>query len=361
MRYLDEFSNPKIAKKILAAITELAEREIVLMEVCGTHTVAIFRHGIRRLLPPSIKLLSGPGCPVCVTPTSEIDRAIFISREKDVILTTFGDMMRVPGRRSSLEKEKAEGANIKVVYSVLDGLEIAKTNPQKRVVFFGVGFETTSPSIAVALKLAKKERIKNFFLLSCHKIIPPAMKALLTLGEVKLNGFICPGHVSTIIGSYPYEFIAKEFHLSCVISGFEPLDILQSIYLLVKQVKEKRAEIEIQYRRSVKPDGNKKAQAILAEVFQVVDSEWRGIGVIPQSGLGIREEYREFDASLQFEAPPVETQAGFSQCICGEILRGVATPLDCPLFKKTCTPENPIGPCMVSSEGSCSAYYKYGG
>jgi len=361
MKYLDEFQNTDLAQGLIKVIEGLiVDRQICLMEVCGTHTVAIFKHGIKGLFPTSLKLLSGPGCPVCVTPTEDVDTAIWLSKQKDVIFTTFGDMMRVPGTTGSLENERAEGRDIRVVYSVLDALESAKTNPTKNVVFLGVGFETTSPSIASGIYTANYEGISNFWVYTCHKLIPPAMRALLEAGKIKIDGFICPGHVSTIIGSLPYEFIAKEFGVPCVISGFEPLDILQSIYMLVKQIKEAKAEVEIQYTRCVKPSGNERALSMLYEVFEPTDSNWRGIGRIPGSGLKIRKEYSQFDASLHFEIPEHQISEEKSGCICGEILRGIAIPLDCPLFGKTCTPEEPVGACMVSSEGTCSAYYKYG-
>lgn len=361
MRYFDEFYEPSLAQGLIKTIEGLVwNRKIVLMEVCGTHTVAIFKHGIRSLLPASLKLLSGPGCPVCVTPTYDVDMAIWLSRQKDVVLTTFGDMMRVPGKTGSLENERAKGADIRVVYSVLDALELAKTNPAKNVVFLGVGFETTSPSIASCIYTANKKGISNLWVYACHKLIPPAMRALLESGEATIDGFICPGHVSAIIGSLPYEFIANEFGLPCVISGFEPLDILQSIYMLTKQIKEARAEVQIQYSRCVKPYGNKKALSMLYEVFEPADSDWRGIGVIPGSGLRIRQEYSRFDASLHFEMPTHPASEEMSGCICGKILRGVATPIDCPLFGKICTLEEPAGACMVSSEGTCATYYKYG-
>ncbi|MBI4777681.1 hydrogenase formation protein HypD [Candidatus Desantisbacteria bacterium] len=397
MRYFDEFYEPTLAQGIIKAIVAEAssfqvtsgssyapmllptavDRQICLMEVCGTHTVAIFKHGIRGLLPASLKLLSGPGCPVCVTPTQDVDAAIWLSRQKDVILTTFGDMMRVPGTMgagvegllpsaasgsrpsASLEKQRAKGADIRVVYSVLDALELAKTNPAKKVVFLGVGFETTSPSIASCIYTANQEGISNFWVYTCHKLIPPAMRALLESGETTIDGFICPGHVSTIIGSLPYNFIAEEFGVPCVISGFEPLDILQSIYMLAKQIKEEKAQVQIQYSRCVKPEGNEKALSMLHEVFEPADSNWRGIGVIPGSGLKIRQKYSRFDASLHFEMPDLSDLSDLSDCICGEILRGVAIPPDCPLFGKVCIPEEPVGACMVSSEGTCAAYYKY--
>jgi len=327
------------------------------MEVCGTHTVAIFRNGIKEMLPPNIKLISGPGCPVCVTPIRNIDEIVALSRDNDFIITTFGDMIRVPGSTANLEKEKANGANIRIVYSTLDALEVARNNSSKKVVFMGVGFETTSPTIAGAILKAEKEKIDNFFVLSVAKIIPPAMQALLESGEVDIDGFICPGHVSAIIGSRPYEFIAYQYGIPSVVGGFEPLDILQAIFMLIKQIEGDRAEIEIQYQRVVKPEGNKIALEKLNRVFKVVDSEWRGIGKIPLSGLEIREEYKQFNAR-KFNVP-VEKAKEFPGCRCGEVLRGIIIPPECPLFRKVCTPEDPKGACMVSSEGTCAAHYKY--
>lgn len=359
MKFVDEFRNPDIARRIVNGIHQGSKQPIRIMEVCGTHTVAIFKHGIRELLPNTITLLSGPGCPVCVTSIIDLDKAIMLAGYNDVILVTFGDMMRVPGTFSSLEQEKANGRDIRVVYSCLDALEIAVKNPKKRVVFFGVGFETTSPSIASSIIEAKQRRIENFCVFSVHKLIPSALAALLSGGEVKVGGFILPGHVSTIIGSYPYEFIANDYHIPCVIAGFEPLDVLQSIYILVKQIEEASPKVEIQYRRSVRPEGNQQAMMLLYQVFEVSSSSWRGLGEIPNTGLRIREEYSQFDASRIFslDIKPIQEDRG---CVCGNILKGLISPYDCGLFAKHCTPQNPIGPCMVSSEGTCAAYYKYG-
>jgi len=327
------------------------------MEVCGTHTVAIFRNGIRKILPPNINLISGPGCPVCVTPISYIDHIIALSREKNFIVTTFGDMIRVPGSTSTLEKEKSDGADIRIVYSTLDALKIAQDNFSKEVVFMGVGFETTSPTIASAVLKAQKEKISNFSILSVAKIMPPAMKALLEGKEVNIDGFICPGHVSAIIGSKPYNFITTQYKVPCVICGFEPMDILQSIYMLVKQIEDGRAEVEIQYKRVVKPKGNEIALEKLNKIFEIIDSNWRGIGNIPKSGLEIRNEYNQFN-SRKFKVEIEKTKEP-KGCRCGDVLRGVITPPECSLFRKVCTPENPQGACMVSTEGTCAAYYKY--
>lgn len=358
MRFVSEFQDKGKALRLIKEIEKTVDKEVKLMEVCGTHTVSIFKHGIKDMLPKEVKLLSGPGCPVCVTPTEDIEKAIYLARIPEVILVTFGDMMKVPGRSGSLEQVRAEGQDIRVVYSSLDVITIAKNNREKKVIFFGIGFETTSPGIACTLIEADKKGIDNFYILSCHKLIPPAMKALLDSGKTNIQGFICPGHVSTIIGAKPYEFIPSTYHIPCVIAGFEPLDILQSILMLLKQIKEGE-KVEIQYTRSVRQEGNKRALDLLNEVFEQVPSEWRGIGVIPDSGLRIKERYRRFDAAAVFGIQ-VEEKEEDTSCICGDILRGVATPYDCPLFAKGCTPLNPIGPCMVSVEGSCAVYYKYG-
>lgn len=358
MRFIDEFRNSAAGRGLAARIQEKNVRPINLMEVCGTHTVAIFKHGIRQLLPEKINLLSGPGCPVCVTPNADIDKAIALAKNAQVILTTFGDMMKVPGSYSSLSQVKAVGADIRVVYSILDALKIAENNSRKSVVFFGVGFETTSPTTASAILEAERLGIDNFFFLSVHKLIPPAMRALLDSDEVHIDGFICPGHVSTIIGSQPYEFIPREYGIPCVIAGFEPLDILQAIDMLLEQISAEEPRVDIQYRRAVRKEGNPIALKYLSTVFDVTDARWRGIGIIPKSGLKLGQRYERFDADCAFKIvtrPPKEA-AG---CCCGDILRGVSTPHECGLFAKACTPEHPVGPCMVSTEGTCSVWYLY--
>ncbi|MCD5397581.1 hydrogenase formation protein HypD [candidate division NPL-UPA2 bacterium] len=360
MKYLDEFRNGELAHRLITKIRELAgDREIVLMEVCGTHTMAIFRYGLRTLLPPSIRLVSGPGCPVCVTPNSYLDQAIAYVREKNIILTTFGDMMRVPGSSSSLEKEKAKGHDVRMVYSTLGALKIAKDNPRKKVVFLGVGFETTSPTVAASLIKAEKEKINNYLVLCAHKLIPPAMEALVNTAELHIDGFICPGHVSAIIGAEPYKPIAGDHHIPCVIAGFEPLDILQAIHMLISQIGEGKTEVGIQYRRAVRKEGNPRALSLLEEMFEVEDTSWRGLGTIPASGLKMRNKCGWLDAQMVLDIEAEETREN-PNCICGDILRGIKTSEDCPLFKTACRPENPLGACMVSSEGTCAAYYKYG-
>jgi len=365
MKYFDEYRDAAIAENILANIRATSTREIRLMEVCGTHTVAIFRNGIRGILPENISLLSGPGCPVCVTSNEDIDKTLYIAKQKDVILPTFGDMIKVPGSNSSLEEERARGADIRVVYSALDALDIARRNPQKMVVLLGIGFETTSPTIASVILSAEKEGIANFFILVSHKLIPPAMKVLLDAEDVGIDAFLCPGHVSTIIGSIPYEFIPRDYGVPCVIAGFEPLDILQSILMAVQQIERKEREglkpdcAEIEYRRAVRPEGNTTALKTLYEVFEICDVRWRGLGMVPQSGLRLKERYRQFDAEVAFDIK-VNSSREPKGCLCGEILRGAKIPMDCQLFGKRCTPEEPVGPCMVSSEGTCAAYFKYG-
>jgi len=357
LKHAQEYRDADIARHLAAQIRARSRKPVRLMEVCGTHTVSIFRSGLRSLLPGTVTLISGPGCPVCVTPISYIDEIIALSRKEDFIITTFGDMMRVPGSTSTLEKEKTDGAYIRIVYSTLDALKIAQDNSSKEVVFMGVGFETTSPTIASAVLRAQKDEINNFSVLSVAKIIPPAMKALLEGKEVNIDGFICPGHVSAVIGSKPYTFISSQYKVPCVICGFEPLDILQSIYMLVKQIEDGRAEVKIQYERAVKPEGNKIALNKINEVFKVVDSDWRGIGNISLSGLEIQDKYKQFNAR-KFEVEIEETREP-KGCRCGEVLRGVITPSECSLFRKVCSPENPQGACMVSTEGTCAAYYKY--
>lgn len=345
--------------EMIFKLSDRIKRQINIMEVCGTHTVAIFRHGIRSILPLNIKLLSGPGCPVCVTPLEQIDKMLYISRQPNVIITTFGDMMRVPGTDGSLYKAKAEGADIRMVYSPLDALKIAEQNKDRKVVFFAVGFETTSPLIAATIYEAERKSIENFFIYSVHKLVPPALEVLVNTEDLKLDGFILPGHVSTIIGSKVYEFIASRYKKACVITGFDADDILNAIAMLLMQITESNPKVEIQYKDAVKPEGNPKAVEILYRFFEPCDSNWRGIGVIPNSGLRLKKNFSHRDALNIFDIPETKSLEP-KGCQCGLVLRGVKTPPECPLFAKICTPENPVGACMVSSEGSCAAYYKYG-
>ena len=359
MKFIDEYRDVELGRKLVAKIERLSTRPVRLMEFCGGHTVAIMRNGIRQLLPPTVEMLSGPGCPVCVTANVDIDKTIALARLPDVIVTTFGDMMKVPGSYSSLQKARAEMADIRIVYSTQDALQIARDNPAKSVIFIGIGFETTAPTIAAAVLQAEQQKIDNFFVLCLLKLCPPIMKALLDLGEINLDGIVCPGHVSAIIGSRPYEFIPRDYGVACVISGFEPLDILLSVAMLVEQVESGKPKVEIAYRRGVRVEGNREALGLMEKVFEVSSADWRGIGIVPASGLKLRKEYERFDADAAFpiELEPVREAKG---CICGDILRGVKTPVDCKLFRRVCFPENAVGPCMVSSEGACAAYYQYG-
>ncbi len=329
------------------------------MEFCGGHTVTIFRYGIRQVLPQTIDMVSGPGCPICVTANADLDKAIALSQIPGVIIATFGDMLKVPGSRSSLQEVKADGAQVHTVYSTMDALRIAEERPEKSVVFLGIGFETTAPTIAASILQAEEKGIGNYYVLSLHKLCPPVIRALLDSGEVKISGLICPGHVSAIIGSHPWEFIANDYGIPCVVSGFEPLDILQCVDMLVGQVENGQSQVEIAYKRGVQPGGNQQALKLMEQVFEPCPARWRGMGEVADSGLKLREKYQRFDAEANFDIAPGPT-VEHAGCICGDILRGVKTPADCKLFGKACTPENPVGPCMVSTEGSCSAYYLYG-
>lgn len=359
MRFIDEYRNAGLGKRLIERIKRRSTKLVRLMEFCGGHTVTIFKHGIRQLLPSTIEMLSGPGCPVCVTASADLDKAIALAHLPDVIITTFGDMVRVPGSYSSLAQVKAEGADVRIVYSTQDALNIARNNPSRSVIFLGIGFETTAPTVAASVLEATQEGLGNYYVLSLHKLCPPVIKAILDSGEVRLDGIVCPGHVSAIIGSYPYRFVPRDYGIACVISGFEPLDVLLCVDMLVAQIESGKPGVEIAYRRGVRPEGNQRALEVMSQVFETSDANWRGIGVVPQSGLMLREDYRRFDAERAFKIelePPREPEG----CLCGDILRGVKTPPDCKLFRRVCSPEHPVGPCMVSSEGSCSTYYHYG-
>jgi hydrogenase expression/formation protein HypD len=383
MKYIDEFRNPDAAKRLLALIGSRSTRPVRMMEFCGGHTHAIFKFGLRQLLPPTVRLFSGPGCPVCVTASSDVDRAIAMAHLPGVIMTTFGDMMRVPGSPAnkmrspdipqaragcspakrmagrSLQDAKAQGADVRMVYSTLDALSIARSNPNRQVIFLGIGFETTAPTVAAAILQAQVEGLGNFCVLSLHKLTPPATQAILDAGEVQLSGIIGPGHVTTVIGSDAWEFLPLDYGISCAIAGFEPLDILQAVYFLVDAIERDTPIVSNAYTRSVRPEGNRVAQRMMHQVFQVGAAEWRGLGTVPASGLTLRDEYVAFDATRRFpvEVGPSEEPKG---CRCGEVLRGVTEPSQCPLFARVCTPEHPIGPCMVSSEGACAAHMQYG-
>jgi len=334
-------------------------RDLKLMEVCGTHTVEIFRHGIRDVIPKEITLLSGPGCPVCVTSVHDVDAAIAIARNPGVIVATFGDMMRVPGGTESMLEARSTGADIRVLYSPMDALQLAHLEKDREVVFFATGFETTSPLIAGTIAHAEQMGTRNFSVFVSHKLVPPALRALLDSPDVQVDGFILPGHVSTIIGRKPYDFVAREYRKPSVITGFEAREIIEGILMIVRQIAQKRASVEIQYRTAVRDEGNPRAVALLEKYFEPADAYWRGIGVLPKSGLKLRDEYASFDANRKFN-PPASTATEPELCSCGDILRGVKIPTECPLFGTGCTPDAPVGPCMVSTEGSCAAYYKYG-
>jgi len=355
---IGQFRSPDIAAVLIEAIRARASRPMRLMEFCGGHTHAILRFGIPDLLPKTIQLRSGPGCPVCVTSAADIDRAIEYARIPNVILTTFGDMVRVPGSDSSLAKARADGADVRVVYSPLDALEIAMQHPDRPVIFLGVGFETTSPTVAASLLAAEARGIDNFFVFSVHKLTPPAIEAILASGQVALDGIIGPGHVSTIIGSNAWHFLPEQYGIPCAITGFEPTDILRAILSLTKMVEDEQPAITNDYARCVLPSGNTAALQAIDRVFEITDAQWRGLGTVPQSGLSLRHGYSRFDAAVNFqvELKPAREPAG---CQCGDVLRGVVSPPNCALFANICTPQNPIGPCMVSAEGACAAYYQY--
>lgn len=352
------FKDPKLARGLIETIHRLAPEHATLMEVCGTHTVAIARNGIRDLMPEGLRLASGPGCPVCVTCNRDIDTVIALARIPNLTITTFGDMTRVPGSTSSLLAEQAAGRSVEIVYSPLDALAFAKAHPEREVVFVGVGFETTTPLVAMAIKRAKAMGLSNFTVFAAHKNMPGALELLVGDPTLELDALILPGHVSTIIGAEPYRFLAEKYGIPGVITGFEPVDVLQGIAMLVRQLHEGRAEIEIAYARGVMPEGNPVALAAIDEVFETCTATWRGLGDIPGSGYRIRDEFANFDAVRRFE-PDVESTRDPKGCRCGDVLRARIAPNECPLFRTVCTPENPVGPCMVSSEGSCAAYYRY--
>ncbi len=360
MKFIDEYRQHDLARILADKIAGLTDRPLKIMEVCGGHTHTIFKYGIEDMLPPNVEMIHGPGCPVCVIPLGRVDDAISIAKQPGVIFTTFGDAMRVPGSKTSLLDAKAGGADVRMVYSPLDALKIAKKNPDRHVVFFALGFETTSPSTAMTILQAAKEGAENFSVFCNHIMIVPALKALLDSPDLQLDGFLGPGHVSTVIGTRCYDFVPQEYGKPIAVSGFEPLDVLQSVYLVVKQIVEGRAEVENQYGRVVERNGNRRALEALSEVFEPRDYfEWRGLGSIAHSGMKLRRKYAAFDAELKFSVPGLRI-ADPKACQCGEILKGVKRPWECKVFGTACTPETPIGSCMVSSEGACAAYYNFG-
>ena len=358
MKYVDEYRDPKIAQAVAGEITRKVTRPWVLMEVCGGQTHTLMRYGIDELLPRDIEMVHGPGCPVCVTPLEMVDRAIRIASFPGVIFTSYGDMLRVPGSASDLFQAKANGADVRVVYSPMDALKIARENPDRKVVFFGVGFETTAPANGMAVWRAKCEGLRNFSMLVSHVLVPPAMRLILSSPANRVQGFIAPGHVCTVMGYREYEDLASEFHVPMVVGGFEPLDLLESISMLVSQLEEGRAEVENQYARSVNCEGNLPAQNILREVFEVSDRQWRGIGPIRQSGYKLRQEFADFDAERVFHVEDSRAEEP-KECISALVLQGLKKPVDCPAFGKRCTPMTPLGAPMVSAEGACAAYYQY--
>ncbi len=352
------FDDPRLAQGLIDAIAKWAPAQATLMEVCGTHTASIGRAGIRNVMPEGVRLASGPGCPVCVTSNHDIDTVIALARVPEIIITTFGDMTRVPGSTSSLIAEQAKGADVRICYSPLDALRIARENPDRQVVFVGVGFETTTPAIAASVQRAKRDGLNNFTVFVAHKNMPGALEAIISDPQLKVDALILPGHVSTIIGMEPYRFLSEKYHIPGVITGFRALDILEGIAMIMRQLHEGRAEIENAYKRSVMEDGNPAARAVIEEVFDTCTATWRGLGDIPGSGYCLRPEYSAFDAVKRFQ-PVVEPTIEPKGCRCGDVLRGIITPKECPLFRRVCNPENPLGPCMVSSEGTCSAYFRY--
>ncbi|MFN8097757.1 MAG: hydrogenase formation protein HypD [Dermatophilaceae bacterium] len=361
MKFVDEFRDPAAARALVKSITELARGgDYTFMEVCGGHTHTIYRHGLEHVLPETIELVHGPGCPVCVIPMGRVDDAIFLAEQDGVIFSTFGDMMRVPGSRGSLLEARARGADVRFVYSPLDALRLALDNPSRQVVFFAVGFETTAPSTAVTLVRAKALGVANFSVFANHVTIVPPITAILDSPDLRLSGFIGPGHVSAVIGIRPYRFVAENYGKPLVVAGFEPLDVLASVHMLLQQITEGRCEVENQYSRIVRPEGNPQALALMAQTMQLRPHfEWRGLGTLPLSALRIHRDYAQWDAEERFSLPGVRV-ADPKACQCGEVLRGVLKPWDCRVFGTACTPERPIGTCMVSPEGACAAYYNFG-
>ena len=358
MKYIDEYRDGTAARKIARSILQAATRPWTIMEICGGQTHSIVKYGLDELLPAGLTLVHGPGCPVCVTPAELIDKAIEIALLPDVILCSFGDMLRVPGTGSDLLSARAAGGDVRVVYSPLDALVIAAGNPGKEVVFFGVGFETTAPATAMAVYRARRDGLTNFSLLVSHVLVPPAMEAILGSPQNRVQGFLAAGHVCTVMGYAEYEPIAKKYSAPIVVTGFEPVDILEGILMCVLQLESGRCEVENQYVRSVRPEGNRTAQELIGEVFRVIDRRWRGVGDIGRSGFGLSEAYSEFDAERKFGAVVFEDERA-TECIAGLILQGIRKPVDCPAFGSNCTPERPLGAPMVSSEGACPAYYRY--
>lgn len=358
MKYLDEYRDERVARRLAEEIACVATKHWVLMEICGGQTHTIMRYGLDELLPAKVELVHGPGCPVCVTPLETIDQAVALALRQNVILVSYGDMLRVPGSNSDLLRAKAQGADVRMAYSPIEAVKIAKSNPDRDVVFLAIGFETTAPANAMLAWEAKREGLKNLSLLVSHVLVPPAIRALLTLPENRVQGFIAPGHVCTVMGYQEYEDLVRDFHVPIVVGGFEPIDLLQSVLMLVSQLERGESRVENQYVRSVSHQGNPAAQRILQEVFEVADQKWRGVGAIPSSGLRLRDEYAAYDAERIFNLELLSAEEP-GECISSQILRGLKKPTDCPAFASRCTPENPLGAPMVSAEGACAAYYRY--
>jgi hydrogenase expression/formation protein HypD len=358
MRFVDEYRNQAETQQFVKALRQLVTRPWAIMEICGGQTHTLIKSGIDQLLPEEIILIHGPGCPVCVTPLELIDKAIFIARRSEVIFTSFGDMLRVPGSTTDLLSVKAAGGDVRIVYSPLDAVALAQKNPDRHVVFFAVGFETTAPATAMAVWQAHQQKLPNFSMLCSHVLVPPAMAALLESGESMVQGFLAAGHVCAVMGYHEYEPLAERYKIPLVVTGFEPLDLLQGIYMTVRALEEGRAEVENQYRRAVSREGNLPAQVMMQQVFEVCDRTWRGIGTIPRSGYSLRPEFAAFDAEGRFNLSSITTHES-SLCIAGQILQGLKKPHECPAFQEQCTPEHPLGAPMVSSEGACAAYYQY--
>jgi hydrogenase expression/formation protein HypD len=358
MRYIDEYRDPKIAQALVDRIHAKVTRPWVLMEICGGQTHTLMRYGIDELIAPQVELVHGPGCPVCVTPIEIVDKAVEIASRKDVTFVSYGDMLRVPGTRSDLFRVKAQGGDVRIAYSPMEAVKIARANPSKKVVFFGIGFETTAPANAMAVWKARELGLTNFSELVSHVLVPPAMRLLLTSPDNRVQGFIAPGHVCTVMGYWEYQALVNEFHVPIVVGGFEPVDLLEAISMLVAQLEEGRAEMENQYVRTVSYQGNQPAQRVMKQVFEVADRKWRGIGKIPMSGLRLRPEFAAFDAEKIYGVEALEADEP-AECISAQVLQGLKKPVDCPAFATRCTPEQPLGAPMVSTEGACSAYYQY--
>lgn len=358
MKYLTEYRNPELVEKYLEEIRKITTQNWNIMEVCGGQTHSLVKNGLLNLLPEQIQMIHGPGCPVCVTPLNLIDKAVYLAENKGVILCSFGDMLRVPGSQKSLLEAKALGADVRILYSPLEAVKLAKENPEREVVFFAVGFETTAPANALSVLHAQREGLKNYSILTSHVLVPPAMEAVINDEVATIQGFLAAGHVCTIMGIDEYELIVDKYKIPMVVTGFEPVDLLQGIYLTIKQLESGKSELENQYSRVVKPEGNPEARAVINKVFQICDREWRGIGTIPNSGYELRPEFNDFDANLKFDVQIAHVEES-KECIAGQVLKGIKKPHQCPQFGKKCTPTSPLGAPMVSSEGACAAYYHF--